>query len=532
MGSFMLMLLSVSITVTSAQGAAACTALVQQALQSVGNACGNLPRNSACYGYNRVDAAFSTPTTDDFFSTPADIAGLRELTAIRTSPLDEVEDRWGIALMNVQANVPGTLPGQAVTFMLLGDTEVQNAIPPENAFDASDPVDVRISVNSGVNLRSGPGTNFNIAGTAGSGQTLQIDARNPQSDWLRVAGIDPVWVSRSLTTGDTAALDALPVVTDDTQSPMQAFFFRTGIGVPTCLEAPDSLVVQGPQQLRVSLNINGADVEIGSTLVLNSQEIPSSEAGQLPGLGQANDLAADSMCLVTSVALLEGDALVNGKGTFIPLGHKSRSALCLNAERSPILQTQWVPPERLTDADLEEYQWIEALPLPKIITLPSQQEIDQSVRNGPRNQATPTPRPAPPQPTRPAVTSQPGQPTLTPTPVRGSTPSCDGFRVTSPFGPVNYDGMTIYWDPASNVSGYQIEMAPVDHNGIVSTHSTQLFRVGSSSTNFFINPYNTFMQDEPAGVRWKVQVLVTDSSGMLTTPCESQYYQNPLNFPS
>ena len=49
-------------------GANSCPTLVKQALQAVGNNCGGLTRNSACYGFNRVNATFSGDVTEGFFS--------------------------------------------------------------------------------------------------------------------------------------------------------------------------------------------------------------------------------------------------------------------------------------------------------------------------------------------------------------------------------------------------------------------------------------------------------------------------------
>ena len=36
-----------------------CPTIVRQALEAVGNNCGGLSRNSACYGFNRVNAIFA-----------------------------------------------------------------------------------------------------------------------------------------------------------------------------------------------------------------------------------------------------------------------------------------------------------------------------------------------------------------------------------------------------------------------------------------------------------------------------------------
>jgi hypothetical protein len=75
-----------------------------------------------------------------FSASLADRTALIDLETIRTTPLNLALDRWGIAVMNVQANVPNTLPGQAVTFLLLGDAQVENRVVPEEAHIPPDPV--------------------------------------------------------------------------------------------------------------------------------------------------------------------------------------------------------------------------------------------------------------------------------------------------------------------------------------------------------------------------------------------------------
>jgi hypothetical protein len=84
---------------------------------------------------------------------------------------------WGIAVLKAQANLPATLPGQNVTFLLFGDVTLDN----------------------------------------------------PTSDMLAVT-------------------------------------ISTGIGQPDCEEAPQSAVmIQSPEGSQVAMNINGADVTLGST---------------------------------------------------------------------------------------------------------------------------------------------------------------------------------------------------------------------------------------------------------------------------
>ncbi len=107
-----------------------CPAAVETALKSVSEVCNPLSRNAACYGSKTVDSVtFDNPRPADFFMAPGDRSELLKLREIHPQPLDASGSSFGIALLNVQANVPNTLPGQAVIFMLTGDAKLTNEVP-------------------------------------------------------------------------------------------------------------------------------------------------------------------------------------------------------------------------------------------------------------------------------------------------------------------------------------------------------------------------------------------------------------------
>jgi hypothetical protein len=260
------------VSVVTAQGT--CSELLERALEEVDQSCTDLGRNEACYGYNRVEASFIVDVEDEFFSKPADKTGVADLATIRTAPLDVDNDQWGVAVMSLQANLPNTIPGQSVTFILLGDTEVENAVSPESAFVPANGMDVTVTTAQGANIRSGPGTNFNVVGGVSASGTLQADGLSVDGAWLRVAYRDrPAWISRSVIADDPAIAD-LPTLTEELRTPMQAFYLRTGIGQPTCEEAPDDvLLVQGPEGIEIELTVNGANIQLGSSGALRTVEI-------------------------------------------------------------------------------------------------------------------------------------------------------------------------------------------------------------------------------------------------------------------
>ncbi|NPV66716.1 MAG: hypothetical protein HPY64_06185 [Anaerolineae bacterium] len=108
-----------------------CPALVDAALDALDQVCSRLGRDTACYGHRQVEATFREPGQLPTFASPADTVPLGTLRAIATSPLDSAREQWGLAVLHAQADVPESLPGQAITFLLMGEAALENETPPE-----------------------------------------------------------------------------------------------------------------------------------------------------------------------------------------------------------------------------------------------------------------------------------------------------------------------------------------------------------------------------------------------------------------
>lgn len=117
---------------TPTLGNLSCPQIVSMAVQTVDAACGELGRNTACYGNRLVQATFQEGSSPRF-SASGDKAELAALQSLTTSPLDEDTQTWGITLLKALVNIPDTLPGQGVTFLLYGDTTLDGTSPTMNA---------------------------------------------------------------------------------------------------------------------------------------------------------------------------------------------------------------------------------------------------------------------------------------------------------------------------------------------------------------------------------------------------------------
>lgn len=266
------LLLLLSVAIVSAQ--ANCSALVLDALEAVDENCGNTGTNEACYGFDQVEASFLTDIDNSLFAQPTDKVSVADIATLRTAPLNTSAGTWGVAIMNLQANLPNTLPGQTVTFVLMGDVEVENAVAPEMAFNPSDGIEVVVAIASGANIRSGPGLNFNVLGGAVDNAVLMADGLSEDGEWLRVIYRErPAWLNL-VTIEDNPLIADLPTLTADLVTPMQAIYLRTGIGQPECADVPDnSLLVQGPDNIEIAITVNGADINLGSSGIIRVIEI-------------------------------------------------------------------------------------------------------------------------------------------------------------------------------------------------------------------------------------------------------------------
>ncbi len=406
-----------------------CPTLVKQALDAVGNSCGGLGRNSACYGFNRVNATFSGDVTDGFFSKPADQSNLKLLQSIDTAPLNESLKEWGVAVMSVQANIPNSLPGQAISFVLLGDVTVDNAVPADQAVEpAANPIPITTLGQS--NIRTLPSTNANVLGSVAVGTALSADAINPTKDWVRVVfdNATPGWINRALveTDGD---LDTLPVFATDSKTPMQAFYFKTGIGAPSCNKAPDVLVVQGPEKVSVDISANGANIRISSTIALRMIE-------------------GNKMQVIT----IHGQAKING--VIVPIGYVTTVQL---SEDGKTIVGNPEPPRPLTQEELDELQWLELIPT-DILNYPIDVPNDVIV-----------------QPTNvPSGNNGTGSTTFV---------NCKPFKATSPLDGLNYGMNTFYWDAAPGATSYRVNVQGAGSKDVDAPTTNTSFDISSAGFN-------------------------------------------------
>ncbi len=252
--------------------ATTCPAIVQQALADTNSVCSGIARNQVCYG-NVVLSAKAQPNTPPItFRQPGDLAAVNNLKTLTLSPLDQQQKSWGVALMKLQANLPDTLPGQNVTFILFGDVQMENLVPTDEAL-----VPLKATASDTINVWRTPSTSDVIINRLLQGQSVTVDGRADAGNWLHVPleNGDLGWVSASFMTveGDPQTLDVMAAGSPTRLRPMQAFYFKSGLADAPCAQAPDSgILIQNPQGgYKVNLIVNGVSISLGSTVYLQAQ---------------------------------------------------------------------------------------------------------------------------------------------------------------------------------------------------------------------------------------------------------------------
>jgi hypothetical protein len=272
--SFLILLLAPALSLT--QGI--CAEIVQTALAATDENCNDIGRNQACYGNVMLEAVPQANVADFTFTSPGDIVDVAGVETLSLSSRVEEEGVWGIALMKIQANIPESLPGENVTFLLFGQVDITNRVETN-----VEPVTFEVVAKGNLNVRSGPSITDEIIASLADGDTvtaigrdaygawLQVELADSTSGWVFLVQVEPNGVVSDLDVIDL--LTGLPLPPPPPLNPMQAFYFRSGINDAPCVEAPDSgILIQTPEGAgHIELTVNEVNITLGSTVYLQAQ---------------------------------------------------------------------------------------------------------------------------------------------------------------------------------------------------------------------------------------------------------------------
>ena len=243
--------------------AVACDGLVTQALELVADTCVAIGTNQLCYGYDTINATLNDPSL--FFDRPGDIVPVTALETLNTGSINTATGEWGIALMDVQADL--AVADGSVRILLFGGAELSPANDP-----AAAGLQTCTFTNDGaapLNLRGTPTLNARVTDVLGVGSQLQVYGTTAEGDWLRSAR---GWVQTQAGTLDceTDALTPLDSTSDAFVAPMQAMTLRVDEAAQ-CESIPAGMLIQTPDGQTASLLVNGVEMQVGSTALLTHE---------------------------------------------------------------------------------------------------------------------------------------------------------------------------------------------------------------------------------------------------------------------
>lgn len=236
-----------------------CRMLVEDALQAVGTACATMGTNEACYGHAMTAATFRPEAASALFAASGDIVALESLEALYTQPADPDTGEWGVALLQVHADLPSYLD-ESLMMVLYGDASVSSAV--EEAADCP----LRGNTGGNINVRGGPGTDHGIVGVFAADSSGTAYGRNAAGDWVRFTyGGGAGWMYAPLLALDCDPM-SLPVVDDAAPlptSPMQAIVLESHES-SGCDNAPDGLYIRSPEGYQTNVIVNGVQLSFQS----------------------------------------------------------------------------------------------------------------------------------------------------------------------------------------------------------------------------------------------------------------------------
>ncbi|MCU0512839.1 MAG: SH3 domain-containing protein [Anaerolineae bacterium] len=259
-----------------------CPAIVAQALDRTRQDCTGVQDNEACYGniFLNIVPQTGVNAADIQFGNPGDTVDIVKVRSLTLSPMDITRDVWGVALIQAQLknDVPQGPPPAAtaaatdddvtqdVTFLLFGDTALQQDVPLLNA-----------TARATVNVRSTPETGSRL-GSLAPGEAVILRGRLADNTWLLVTLADlslAGWVAARFLEieGDLATLDIVEPEQAQPQGPMQAFVFQSGVNDAPCDAAPNSgMLVQTPEGVAsVTISIDEVTIQLNATAFIQAQ---------------------------------------------------------------------------------------------------------------------------------------------------------------------------------------------------------------------------------------------------------------------
>lgn len=281
-------------TGTPSADSALCTQILTNVAQHLSQDCNNMDRDHVCYGNNTIKVDLQN-ADGQTFAKPGDVVPLDTIKSLSAGALNPETGDWGVAVLKVQTdNLAETTAGQAATFILYGNTTITNnndAAATPAATDSSSAAAVcNGTVSRQTLLRKKPDLTQPGVTTLKASDAVKATARNQagnwtfveadgKSGWLPTTSVKLECDAKSLSVDDPNKIASLPG--------MNAFYFSTNIGAQSsCQDIPPSgMLIQSPTGHKISFNLNGVKVTMGSSLLFVTKPNGDVEVVVIEGQG-------------------------------------------------------------------------------------------------------------------------------------------------------------------------------------------------------------------------------------------------------
>lgn len=259
-----------------------CAGVLQLAMKNLSDKCNNLDADQVCYGNQLLVPTFKDPTSTAAFANVGDTIEIDSISSLTAAALNPDTNTWGLAVFRLNTDVPGATAGQAVTFIMYGDTRLDTAIPPTASAptEVPTPISCTATTRRSIFLRQTADPNGQQVQLLPANTTLDAIGREPDAaDWVQVQYQDKVGFifvgnnNATLTCELSQLPDLGPAALPLTGPGAGTMYFTTNVGSEArCQDVSSSgLIVKSPEGQRVRFHLNGADLTIGSTVLIEVQ---------------------------------------------------------------------------------------------------------------------------------------------------------------------------------------------------------------------------------------------------------------------
>ena len=437
----------------------ACTDLVNRAFTEMGERCGDLERNSLCYGHAQIEAGFADDISTDF-NQPGDRAPIAQLKSVDASGVDIETGQLGVVVINLGSHLPATYTGAGGIIMLVGDARLTHDLELALIAEIGQPLSTATLVPT--TLYTQPSIIAGVADQLEPETIAYVDAISGDRNWLRVVNHGTVSWAESEDLVRLQAMDDLPVIDVGDPFALRYFTFESSIALPDCAEAEPMLVIQTPAGLSANLRINGADVHINS--MVSFQQLHSSALSMTVHRGKATTTSGETVSEGHSmIGILGGSQILAWSGalpaseTELARGERAQVALNNLARSNGWDEFETEMPAGAIIHTVAYGDTLYAIarlydvPLDDIIAANSQTSALRLLVG--EELVIPNPGSGFSASSTVAVRSEPAPAQTQPT-----APDCSGLRLTSPLDAATGSAMPYYWDGIPAATSYRVQV--------------------------------------------------------------------------